>query len=297
MKAPSRPELGLTRSILAMKPARALLLRCMLLVMTVGAVLAGSPAAQAAPFVRPKLGAAWQTVDCKSFDVPAAVTRLRDKLDDCYLGPSTAAIVAAATETNPAFSASYDLVTDDTGATKRLSLTLTLAERDRQMSIARDEENMWLITDHEGDSREAYEGAMDVDMVLSPFFNALPIRRAGLHRTTETVTLPLVYVYLPDLTIEAAEITYTGLGGGAIKLHSPVAETTIVVDDDGFIVKDDEVEGMEGLVAGLEEEDEEGEEEVGGSGGSEEKKAGGSGEEAGGDKKKKTRSWFRFGGE
>ena len=32
------------------------------------------------------------------FDVPAAVTAVRDRLDDCYLGPSTAAIVAAATD-------------------------------------------------------------------------------------------------------------------------------------------------------------------------------------------------------
>jgi hypothetical protein len=143
-------------------------------------------------------------------------------------------IVAAASAANPAFSASYDLVTDDSGATKRLSLNVSVAERERQMSIARDEENMWLITDHEGESREAYNGA--VDMVLSPFFNALPIRRTGLHRTSETVTLPVVYVYLPDLTVTAAEITYTAVGGGAIKLQSPVAATTVVVDDEGFIV-------------------------------------------------------------
>jgi cyanophycin synthetase len=32
------------------------------------------------------------------FDVAAAVTRLREKLDDCYLGPSTASIVSAATD-------------------------------------------------------------------------------------------------------------------------------------------------------------------------------------------------------
>ena len=37
-------------------------------------------------------------VNADTFDVPAAVARVRDKLDDCYLGPSTAAIVAAATE-------------------------------------------------------------------------------------------------------------------------------------------------------------------------------------------------------
>lgn len=32
------------------------------------------------------------------FDVPAAVSQLREVIDDCYLGPSTAAIVAAATD-------------------------------------------------------------------------------------------------------------------------------------------------------------------------------------------------------
>ncbi len=146
-------------------------------------------------------------------------------------------IVAAACGAHPAFSASYDLVTDDSGATKRLSLDVSLAERERQLSIARDEENMWLITDHEGESRAAYGGALDVDMVLSPFFNALPIRRTGLYRTAETVTLPVVYVYLPDLTVKAAEISYTSAGSGAgIKLRSPVAETTILVDDEGFII-------------------------------------------------------------
>ena len=148
-------------------------------------------------------------------------------------------IVAAATPEHPAFSASYDLVTDDNGATNRLSLNVSLAERERQMSIARDEENMWLITDHEGESREAYHGALDVDMVLSPFFNALPIRRTGLQHTTETVTLPVVYVYLPDLTVTAAEISYTGYGpdsGDGIEVHSPIADTTVVVDDNGFIV-------------------------------------------------------------
>ena len=148
-------------------------------------------------------------------------------------------IVAAATAGAAAFSASYDLVTDDAGATKRLSLNLTLAERERQLSIARDEENMWLITDHEGSSREAYDGALDVDMILSPFFNALPIRRTGLHQRAESVTLPVVYVYLPELTVSAAEISYTSSGpdgGDGIKLHSPVSETTVVVDDDGFIV-------------------------------------------------------------
>lgn len=148
-------------------------------------------------------------------------------------------IVAAESEHHPAFSASYDLVTNESGATNRLSLTVSLAEHDRQLSIARDQENMWLITSHEGQSRGSYEGAVDVDVVLSPFFNALPIRRAGLHRRADDVDLPVVYVYLPHLTVSAATISYRspepGSGAG-IALRSPVAETTVVVDGDGFIV-------------------------------------------------------------
>ncbi len=103
-------------------------------------------------------------------------------------------IVAGATGSHPAFSASYDLVTDDSGATKRLSMNVTLAERDRQLSIARDEENMWSITGHQGQSRGAFDGALDVDVVFSPFFNALPIRRTGIYKCTESVTVPVVYV-------------------------------------------------------------------------------------------------------
>jgi uncharacterized protein len=145
-------------------------------------------------------------------------------------------IVAAAAASHPAFSASYDLVTDETGGTKRLSLTVTLAERERQLSIARDEENMWLVQDHTGQTqRSAYDGALDVDVIFSPFFNALPIRRTGLYQRSESITCPVVYVRLPEVSVDAALITYSSAADG-IKLHSPVADTTITVDSDGFIL-------------------------------------------------------------
>ena len=149
-------------------------------------------------------------------------------------------IVAAATDSHPAFSASYDLVTDDAGATKRLSLTVTLAERERQLSIARDEESMWMIQDHSNKTtRAAFDGALDVDVIFSPFFNALPIRRTGLYEKGESITLPVVYVRVPELTVETVSIAYTSSGPdprAGIELKSPVAETTITVDDEGFIL-------------------------------------------------------------
>ena len=145
-------------------------------------------------------------------------------------------VAAAPTPSHPAFSASYDLVTDEAGGTKRLSLTVTLAERERQLSIARDEENMWLVQHHTGESkRAAFDGALDVDVIFSPFFNALPIRRTGLYQRTDSITCPVVYVRLPELSVDPAVISYSSAPDG-IKLHSPVAETTIRVDDEGFIL-------------------------------------------------------------
>jgi uncharacterized protein len=149
-------------------------------------------------------------------------------------------IVSAKTADAPAFSASYDLVTDEKGATKRLSLTVTSAERERQLSIARDEENMWVIQQHSGQTtRAAFDGALDVDVVFSPFFNALAVRRVDLHQTAQSVTLPVVYVWLPDLEVKSTTVTYSSAGPdtqGGIKVQSPVADTTISVDADGFIV-------------------------------------------------------------
>jgi hypothetical protein len=149
-------------------------------------------------------------------------------------------IVAAATASHPAFSASYDLVTDDSGATKRLSLTVTMAERERQLNIARDEENMWLVQDKQNQAMRApHDGALDVDVIFSPFFNALPIRRTGLYKRGDAISLPVVYVRLPELTVETVTIDYASDAsnpGAGIRLKSPVAETTITVDDEGFIL-------------------------------------------------------------
>ena len=148
-------------------------------------------------------------------------------------------IVAAATDTNPAFAAYYDLQTDDRGATKRLGMTVTLAERERQLAVARDEENMWLVTDHQGESRAAYDGALDVDVVFSPFFNALPIRRCGLLERADSITVPTIYVRLPEMSVASAMVSYSSPPPGSdegIKVHSPVSEVTLTVDTDGFIV-------------------------------------------------------------
>lgn len=100
---------------------------------------------------------------------------------------------------------------------------------------------MWLITGHQGQgqTRGHFEGAVDVDVVFSPFFNALPIRRFGLNRVADTVNLPVIYVSLPDLVVQATTVTYNSFGpdsGAGIAVNSPAGDNVVTVDDDGFIV-------------------------------------------------------------
>ena len=149
-------------------------------------------------------------------------------------------IVAAATDAHAAFGIYYDLQTDESGATKRLGLTVTVAERERQLVVARDEENMWLVTDARGQSRAGYDGALDVDMLFSPFFNTLPIRRARLHQRAAAVSLPTIYLGLPEMSVTAAEASYRSGGPGEpITVRTPGTDpqgATLLVDAEGFVI-------------------------------------------------------------
>ena len=76
-------------------------------------------------------------------------------------------------------------------------------------------------------------------MVFSPFFNALPIRRCELMERPNSISVPTIYVNLPDMSVASAVVSYSSTAPGApdgIKVHSPVAETILTVDADGFIV-------------------------------------------------------------
>ncbi|MCH5643437.1 putative glycolipid-binding domain-containing protein [Gordonia sp. ABSL49_1] len=146
-------------------------------------------------------------------------------------------IIAAATDTHEAFSASYELVTNDSGVTKRLSIHLVQVSGETQFAINRDEEDHWLVHSPSGESiRSDFGGAQDVDLALSPMFNALPIRRLGLSAGSgAAVEVPVVYVYLPQGTVEPATLSYTPKADG-VGVVSPVANSTLSVDENGFVI-------------------------------------------------------------
>ncbi len=78
MTAASRSQPCLARSILAAPRARTLLSGFFRVAALAGLVIVGTGTAQAATAARAKFGSAWQSVDCKTFDVPDAVAAKSD---------------------------------------------------------------------------------------------------------------------------------------------------------------------------------------------------------------------------
>ncbi|MFZ3393520.1 putative glycolipid-binding domain-containing protein [Rhodococcus sp. 7Tela_A2] len=145
-------------------------------------------------------------------------------------------IVGGACDDHPAFSASYDLVTDENGVTRRLSVRTTVAAGERHMSISRSEEGIWMVDNGTQHQRSTFGGALDVDVILSPFFNALPIRRYGLQSGSADLEVPVVYVNLVDLGVQEAAVMYSSASDG-IHVLSPVSTSSVTVDADGFVLE------------------------------------------------------------
>ena len=144
-------------------------------------------------------------------------------------------IIAAPSPETPAFNASYDLVTDDEGVTKRLSVHALTASGESQVTIARDGESHWLVQGAQGSERGVFSGALSVDVLKSAFFNALTIRRFDLQTHPDEVDVPVVYVELPSLQVKETVINYTAAADG-ITVISPVSSSKVAVDADGFVL-------------------------------------------------------------
>ncbi|MGU3436417.1 putative glycolipid-binding domain-containing protein [Actinomycetes bacterium M1A6_2h] len=148
-------------------------------------------------------------------------------------------IIGGACDEHPAFSASYDLVTDEAGKTRRLSVRAALATGEKQISISRDSEGYWLVDNGAAPSRSMYGGALDVDLVWSPFFNTLAIRRLKLQDSIGEQNVPVVYVGLPTLTARPELLTYSDASTGSITVVSPVGTSPLTVDAEGFVLNYD----------------------------------------------------------
>ncbi|HET8841671.1 MAG TPA: putative glycolipid-binding domain-containing protein [Ktedonobacteraceae bacterium] len=111
--------------------------------------------------------------------------------------------------------------------------------------------SLHLLTDGKGswttEGRQdlsALQGCLDIDISDTPFTNTLPIRRLTL-ATGSSVTLPMVYITIPELSLEVTEQRYTCLessssGGRYLfeSLENGFAHFTaeLPVDEDGLVL-------------------------------------------------------------
>jgi uncharacterized protein len=112
------------------------------------------------------------------------------------------------------WTASYRLVVREDGSVERVSITSATAERERHLTINRTEDGFWLLDTGSGGTRTDFGGAVDIDLATSAMFNAIPIRRLGLHREAGEHALTMVFVSLPELEPSVVTQTYRTLEAG-----------------------------------------------------------------------------------
>jgi uncharacterized protein len=149
-------------------------------------------------------------------------------------------VVSAAQDGVEAYTASYSLTTDEAGVVQRLTVRIARATGERHVILTRSEEGIWLVDHGQGAERTNFGGALDVDLALSPLFNALPTRRLGLHRDAALHDLPVVFVALPSLDVYRVSQTYrtVSLGDpGVVSVSSDAWDVEITVDADGMVLE------------------------------------------------------------
>ena len=125
----------------------------------------------------------------------------------------------------------YEVELDGAWTFQRARLT---ADRDRGLDIARGPDGAWVV---DGRARPDLAGCIDIDIMVTPFTNSLPIRRLGFE-PDRPQTILAAYIRLPDLAVEPAAQDYTQLGPTRFRYRSQSSGFTaeLTVDADGLVV-------------------------------------------------------------
>ncbi|MGE5071854.1 MAG: putative glycolipid-binding domain-containing protein [Anaerolineae bacterium] len=105
--------------------------------------------------------------------------------------------------------------------------------------LKRDENNLW--TDEAGNKIRELDGCSQVDIMITPFTNTLPIRRLNL-QVGESRPVAVAYISLPGLKLSRMEQRYTCLSkdenGTVYRYESLKSGFTadLKVDTDGLVV-------------------------------------------------------------
>jgi hypothetical protein len=142
----------------------------------------------------------------------------------------------------PTFTSSYRLVVGESRDVQRLSVTTASAERERSLTLNRTEDGYWLLDTGSGGSRAEFDKSVDVDLEFSPLFNALPIRRLGLHKEPGEHEMPMVVVSVPTLEVQVVRQSYRTVstldadGRAVVEFAQDDFTVALTVDADGLVL-------------------------------------------------------------
>jgi hypothetical protein len=132
------------------------------------------------------------------------------------------------------FAARFRIVCD--GAWRVRSVEAGLVGDDRRVALAADGAGHW--RDGAGRPLPELEGAIDVDVSVTPFTNTLPIRRLEL-RAGQSADLRVAYISLPECTVTADPQRYVCLEPRRRYRYESLDSDfirEIEVDEDGLVV-------------------------------------------------------------
>jgi hypothetical protein len=136
------------------------------------------------------------------------------------------------------YRAHYEVTCDLEWRVRTVHVQLLSGQR-QALTLHGDGEGNWASAT--GEKLVSLQGCLDIDISESPFTNTLPIRRAAF-KPGESLTLTVVYLAVPELTIEPAQQRYTCLEksatGGLYRFESLSSgfQADLPVDSDGLVL-------------------------------------------------------------
>ncbi|CAL9656643.1 putative glycolipid-binding domain-containing protein [Saccharothrix sp. NPDC042600] len=177
-----------------------------------------------------------QIVTWQGYDVPR-LEQVRFLLSERKLRASGRIVTAGPEEQ---FSGSFEVSVGETGNVTRLLLRTATVSEERQISVSRSSEGVWLVDHGQGAERADFDGAVDVDVQSAVLFNAIPVRRLNLQTEPGEHELPVVYVTLPDLSVRLVRQKYRTVSVGdehsVVSFESGDFRQDITVDRTGLVV-------------------------------------------------------------
>lgn len=143
----------------------------------------------------------------------------------------------------PPYGASYSLLADSRGRTRRLAAQSDSIDGERHLALTRTPGGPWVVESTGGSSPlYALNDAQDIDLESSAFSNALALRRLHLaaelnggHHHGVEIPVTVACVSMPSLIVRSVQHFYTFRGDGVVSYRGPAGEADLSIDSDHFV--------------------------------------------------------------